>query len=296
MSGHAFATSGTSPVTIRIAKPEDAAACGQICFEAFCKINTEYGFPPDFPSPDLPVEILSKMFAHSGFYCVVAESNGRIVGSNAMDERSPIAGVGPITIDPAAQNLGVGRKLMQAVLGRAQERRFPGVRLVQAAFHGRSLALYTMLGFAAREPLAVMQGPPMRKQVHACSVRPAQASDIPECNRLCVQVHGHDRGGELADAVAHGSAVVVERNDRITGYATVLAFFGHAVAETDLDLQALIASAETFGGPGILVPTRRTAIFRWCLDNGLRVIEPMTLMTTGLYNEPQGAYLPSILF
>lgn len=54
--------------------------------------------------------------------------------------------------------------------------------------------------------------------------------------------------------------------------------------------------AEAFGGPGILVPTRNAALFRWRLDNGLRVVEPMTLMTIGLYNEPAGAWLPSILF
>ena len=88
------------------------------------------------------------------------------------------------------------------------------------------------------------------------------------------QVHGHDRAGELADAMKGGTAVVVERHERITGYATVLAFFGHAVAETNLDLQALIASAEAFAeafaGPGIIVPTRNSGLFRWCLENGLR--------------------------
>jgi hypothetical protein len=104
------------------------------------------------------------------------------------------------------------------------------------------------------------------------------------------------RAGELADAMKGGTAVVVERHERITGYATALAFFGHAVAETNLDLQALIASAETFAGPGIIVPTRNSDLFRYCLANGLRVVQPMTLMTSGLYNEPAGAYLPSVLF
>ena len=93
-----------------------------------------------------------------------------------------------------------------------------------------------------------------------------------------------------------GTAVVVERHQRITGYATALAYLGHAVAKTNLDLQALIASAEAFAGPGIIVPTRNSDLFRWCLENGLRVVQPMTLMTLGLYNEPAGAYLPSILF
>ncbi len=34
----------------------------------------------------------------------------------------------------------------------------------------------------------------------------------------------------------------------------------------------------------------------WCLDHGLRIVQLMTLMTLGLYNEPAGAYLPSILY
>jgi hypothetical protein len=113
---------------------------------------------------------------------------------------------------------------------------------------------------------------------------------------VCMQVHGHDRAGELSDAIKDRTAVVVERHEQITGYATVLAYFGHAVAKTNLDLQALLASAESFRGPGIIVPTRNSDLFRWCLENGLRVVEPMTLMTSGLYNEPAGAYLPSVLF
>jgi hypothetical protein len=109
-------------------------------------------------------------------------------------------------------------------------------------------------------------------------------------------VHGHDRSGELSDAIASGIALVVERQGRITAYASTLAFFGHAAAESNLDLQALIAAADTFGGPGIIVPTRNSELFRWCLQKGLRVVQPMTLMTIGLYNEPVGAYLPSVLY
>jgi hypothetical protein len=236
------------------------------------------------------------MFSHPGFYCLVAESDGCMVGSNCLDERSAIAGLGPMTVDPSMQDRGVGRKLMEAVLVRARERNFPGVRLLQSTFHNRSLALYCRLGFDAREPVSVMQGPPFGKRVEGCSVRQARASDVEDCNRQCMKVHGHDRAGELTDAIKNGTAVVVERHERITGYATVLAFFGHAVAETNLDLQALIASAEAFAGPGIIVPTRNSDLFRWCLENGLRVVQPMTLMSSGLYNEPAGAYLPSVLF
>lgn len=285
-----------STLTIRRATLEDAPASAKICYDAFYKINTAHGFPPDMASPEMVGGIMTMMFGHPGFYCVVAEEGRRIVGSNCMDERSPIAGIGPITIDPEAQNRGIGRKLMQAVMDRARERNFPGVRLVQAAFHTRSLSLYATLGFDAREPLSVMQGPAIKRAIEGCRVRPASAADLEACNRVSVKVHGHDRGGDLAESIAQGTAAVVERHGRITAYCSSLAFFGHAVAESNLDLQALIAAADGFGGSGILVPTRNAELFRWCLANGLRVVEPMTLMTVGLYNEPAGAYLASILY
>jgi predicted N-acetyltransferase YhbS len=290
------ATASRSAVMIRRATPEDAPACGQICYEAFHKISSDHNFPPDIPEPARGVGLLTTMFSHPGMYCVVAEVEGRIVGSNCLDERTAIAGVGPITVSPQGQNRGTGRKLMDAVLDRARERNFPGVRLVQAAFHNRSLSLYTTLGFDVREPLATIQGPAIKKSYEGYSVRAAQPSDLDACNQVALRVHGHHRGGELTDAIQQSTATVVERHGRISGYASSLAFFGHAVAETNADLQALIAAAEGFGGPGILVPTRNAELLRWCLANGLRVVQPMTLMSVGLYNEPKGAFLPSILY
>jgi predicted N-acetyltransferase YhbS len=283
-------------VTIRRARPKDAQACGKICYAAFSTINAAHGFPCDFPSAEVTTGVLAMMFSTPGFYGVVAESGGRIVGSNCLDERAIIAGIGPITVDPAAQNLGVGRKLMDAVMDRAKERRAAGMRLVQAAFHNRSLSLYANLGFDVREPLSCMQGRPRKRSVSGCKVRAAQPADLDACNELARRVHGFDRGADLAQTIEQGTARVVERDGRITGYASHLAFSGHATAESNLDLQALIASAESFGGAGILVPSRNAALFRWCLGNGLRVTQPMTLMSAGLYNEPSGAWLPSIMF
>ena len=129
-----------------------------------------------------------------------------------------------------------------------------------------------------------------------CTVRPAEVADAAAADRLCREVHGHDRGRDFREAIEQGAAAVVERGGRLTGYTTQIAFFGHAVGETNDDLKALIAAAPSFAGPGFLLPSRNTELFRWCLERGLRVVQPMTLMATGLYNEPQGAYLPSILY
>ncbi len=285
----------TSP-TLRAATPADAAAAGRICYEAFKTIAERHDFAPDFPDPETAIGLMEHLVSRADIHGVVAEAAGRVVGSNFLWEDGAVAGVGPITIDPAAQNNGLGRRLMEAVIEHARERGIPSVRLLQAAYHGRSLSLYTKLGFEAREPLSVMQGPALALRVEGCDVRAARAADAGAADALCRRVHGLVRAGELRAAITQGAAMVVERKGRITGYTTGIGFFGHAVAETNEDLQALIGAAPAFPGPGFMLPTRNSALMRWCLAHGLAIVQPMTLMTMGPYQEPQGAYLPSILY
>jgi GNAT superfamily N-acetyltransferase len=284
------------PLTLRPGTSSDAVAIGQIMHDAFKAIADRHGFPPDFPSPEVATGIAAMLLSHPRFYAVAAERDGKIVGSNFLDLRGAIGGIGPITIDPAAQDHGAGKQLMDDVLDMAARERLAGVRLLQAAYHNRSLCLYTKLGFRTRDPLSVMQGPPLNLKLAGYDVRPARAEDRAPCNRLCHTAHGHDRAGELEDAVCEGTASVVVRHGRITGYATAVAFFGHAIGETNEDLMALIGAAPAIAGPGFLVPTRNHELFAWCLDRGLRLINQMTSMTVGLYNEPARAYLPSVLY
>ena len=100
----------------------------------------------------------------------------------------------------------------------------------------------------------------------------------------------------MRDAIDQKTASVVEHLGQITGYTTGIAFFAHSVAETNHGLMALIGVSPEFGGPGFLVPTRNHEVFAWCLEAGLKLVFQMTLMTTGLYSEPNGAYLPSVLY
>ena len=282
-------------VTLRRGRPEDAAACGKICYEAFRSIAERHNYLSDFPSAEVATGLLSEQLSHPRFHAVVAEVDDRIAGSNFLDERCAIAGVGPITVDPTVQDGGIGRRLMNAVLERADEQKFVGVRLVQAAYHARSLALYASLGFQARKTLACMQGATLDITMPGRRVRQAGPSDLESCNRICRSVHGHDRARDVEDAIRAGTAVVVEFAGRITGYATSIAFFGHAAGETADDLKALIGAAPAFGGPGILVPADGP-LLPWCLEHGLRVTQLLTLMTIGLYSEPHGGYLPSVIY
>jgi GNAT superfamily N-acetyltransferase len=287
----------TKDLTLRAGSAEDAEDCGSICYGAFKAIADEHNFPPDFPSSEVAAGLLTSLLSRDDVYSVVAEADGRVVGSNFLWEKGTIAGVGPITIDPAAQNVAVGRRLMEDVLRRAEERNIAGVRLVQAAYHNRSLSLYTKLGFETREPLSNLQGQPIEQRIPGYDVRPAKRGDLGACNELCLRVHGHHRGPELLEAIIkQGTATVVEHDGRITGYTTTVGFFGHTVGESNEDLKALIGAASSFPGPGFLLPTRNGEVLRWCLERGLHIVQQMTLMSVGLYNEPRGAFMPSVLY
>ena len=298
----------TDTFRLRPGRIEDADKVGKIIFEAFSVVADKHSFPPDFPSVDVARGLASSLLSNPRFYSIVAEDNtsnggedkNSIVGSNFLDERSNIvAGVGPLTIDPKYQNKGTGRQLMINVLERAKNKNFPAIRLLQASYHSRSLALYATLGFEVREPISNMQGKPIQEAIPGRSVRAATESDTESCNTICKTVHGHDRNGELQDSIKQGSAKVVLHENKITGYTCGLTFFNHSVGLTNDDLKALISSAtndDSYGGPGILIPSRNTQLFRWCLNNGLRIVQQLTLMTIGLYNEPAGSYMPSILY
>jgi GNAT superfamily N-acetyltransferase len=283
-------------LVVREATAEDAHGCGRIFYDAFESIADGHNFPVEPPSREFTSFKVADMLANDGFVGLVAERDGDVVGSAFIDERDAIAGIGPVTVDPAEQDDGIGRALMEAALDRERNRAAVGVRLVQTAYHYRSLALYAKLGFVVREPLSVLQGPPPASGTPGRGVRPAKEADLAGCSEVCVRVHGHDRARELRDAIAAGTARVVERPSGLCGYATGFGYGWHAVAETNEDLIALLGSAETFIGLGILVPSRNAELLRWCLEHGLRIVQQSTLMTIGLYNEPAGPYLPSIVY
>jgi GNAT superfamily N-acetyltransferase len=277
--------------------PDDAEACARICFEAFGGLHDHHRFPRDFPALEAASGIINIFIGHPSVWGVVAEQDGRIVGSNFLDERDPIRGVGPITIDPQRQNTGVGRKLMEAVMERG--RGAPGIRLLQDAFHMRSLSLYASLGFDVKEPVAVISGKPRGEPIGSVEVRPLTEDDLEECEGLCKKVHGFERTNELRDAIHSFAPFVAAREGRITAYASNVTFWpmAHGVAESDEDMQALLlgAAAAVEEPIAFLVPIRG-GLFRWCLADGLRLVKPMNLMAAGEYLQPSGSWFPNVLY
>ncbi len=283
-------------LALRPGTPKDADEVGRILYEAFFAIASKHNFPPDIPSLEFGRHLGEMLLSWPGLYSVVAEMDGRIVGSNFMTERDPVSGIGPITVDPNVQNSAIGKQLMLDVMNRARSRGVSSIRLVQSAYHTRSMCLYAKLGFDVREPLACLQGGPLNFSIPGYDVRIATAADLESCCHLCFFAHGFTRRTEIESAIAQGHLAVAAFAGRVVAYTTALGFFGHSVAESNDGLKALIGAASEYPGPGFLLPTRNAELFRWCLAQGLRMIQPLTLMSLGQYTEPASPFLPSILF
>jgi predicted N-acetyltransferase YhbS len=285
---------------LRPIRPEDGGIVARIVYEAFAGVHDHHRFPRDFPTLEAAEGLVDAFIANPGIWGVVAERDGRIVGSNFLDERGSVRGVGPITVDPGVQDSGVGRRLMEAVMDRSAGAE--GIRLLQDAFNTRSMALYASLGFEITDPMALMRGRVDVAPPAGYDVRALAHDDLPAAAALSLRVHGYERTAELADALAArpGESFAAVRDGRLVAYATTLTFFAaaHAVAESEEAMSAVIAGAlEGTGAPGsFLLPTRRHALFRWALAAGLRVVKPMNYMVIGHHREPVGAWIPSVLY
>ena len=108
-------------VIVREATPADADSCARIFYDAFESIAARHNLPVEPSSSEFTRFKVGDMLASDGFAGLVAERAGVLLGSAFLDERAVIAGIGPVTVDPAAQDDGVGRVLMQAALARTRE-------------------------------------------------------------------------------------------------------------------------------------------------------------------------------
>jgi predicted N-acetyltransferase YhbS len=285
-------------VHLRPATLEDAEPCGRILSDAFTEVHIRHGFAPDFPHHDSAIRFMRGPLANPKIYGVVAEIDGRVVGSNFLDERDPVRAIGPLSVHPLAQGRGVGRLLMRTVIERG--RGAPSIRLVQEGFNLVSLALYASLGFDAVEQLLVMEGRPRSRPLREVEVRRAEIDDAPACDALCREAHGFARSEDLRDAIRVMSPYIALRDGRVVAYCSTMSAWGpaHGVAETEQDMRALIVAVADIEERAVqfLMPLRQASLFKWCLGEGLRAVKPMTLMALGEYRAPEGCWFPSALY
>ncbi len=195
---------------LRPVQMKDIQTCGKVMYEAFRDISQRHSFPPDFPDAGAAEGLLSDLLNAPAFDAFVAEQEGRILGSIFVSRRSQVGGISVLTIDPKAQNCGVGRRLLQHGMEFLAKQGHTRQQIIQVGYHNRSLCLYAKSGFIASELLSNMTGQPIRVNIASRTVRRALESDARACNTLCRKVQGFDREHEVAYAIARGTAAVVE--------------------------------------------------------------------------------------
>lgn len=285
-------------MTLELRPPtiDDVSELGRICYEAFKDISDRHHFPPDFGSVAMPRMFIGMLIQREDVFGAKAVLDGQLAGSNFLMTSDEVAGVGPITIEVPLQGQGIGRALMKAVLDHARETNTEMVRLVQDAFNLTSLSLYASLGFDVKAPLALMQPHPAAQ--HDPSVRPLTAADLPAVEELSRRIYKVNRRNEVAGLLPVFPAFIRERDGRPTGYL-MMGMIGHGVFETEDDAVATLGEA-TRQSPAdfhrVFCPLLEGNLYRRFLASGARAIKPMNLMALGPYEEPEGVWMPSVLY
>jgi ribosomal protein S18 acetylase RimI-like enzyme len=275
-------------------QPAHIAALGCICFEAFGHLHDLHRVPRDFPQRVEAEKAISLFTLRPEFFGVAAEVEGRLAGANFLSTMDKVGGIGPITVAPGYQGLGIGRGLMERVLEHAHHKRMREVRLVQEAVNTTSLSLYSSLGFAVREPLGNMIIQPAA--VSDSSIRLAQPGDLPRLGELGERLYGVNRSRELALWLSMDLKVLVrERRGQIRGYF-MPGKLGHGAANAIEDMLALIGEAGRLvpaESASFLCPLRNSELLRSALLSGHRLQKVLNYMTQGKYRPPEGVWTPS---
>lgn len=133
-----------APLAIRIEPAEiaDAAALLELQKYAF---QSEAAIYDDYTIPQLSQSLESMESDFRNYTILKATVNGLIVGSVRAHTTGEVCRIGRLSVDPAAQNRGIGTRLMIAI-----EQLFPDAvrfELFTGARSERNLHLYQKLGY-----------------------------------------------------------------------------------------------------------------------------------------------------
>jgi predicted N-acetyltransferase YhbS len=288
-------------IRIRPIVEADVEVCGKIGFRAHMTVSSAHGYPSEQPSEEYAIGLLRMLLNNPNSNGILAEKDTQILGSVFLHKfpPSPVAVIGPLTVDPDAEGGRVGSILMNTVVSYAHSQNYDKIRLVQSPSHIRSFVLYTKSGFTLREPLFLMQGnmPSKNFDIKVLELHKVKTDeDVLECNKLCIQAHGFTREGELRQAMSQGVAIEIEKEGEIQGYSAGMGLFGHSIASSNEVLKAIIAGSLGIAGPGFFVPAKNREIVMWLLEQGFRIQWPANLMTLGPYMDPTLPFLPSLAY
>ncbi len=286
-------------LTLTTVLPDQAEAVGTLVYEAFKDIAERHNFEPGFPNPQLAQVVVRLLAQTEGYESYLLTENGRPVACNFGDERDEVIGVGPVAVAVDRQGRGLGRRVMEALLERAERNGFHSVRLVQVAYNMQSFSLYHNLGFEVMDLLANVRGRLGGGQQPQDHVREYTAADLEACDDLHRDVLGIGRRSDIEFMSALAPPLVVERDGQIAGYLTRFpgteTFATHGVARDEEALRDLIVGMARSSPVELhmLLPTSHAGTLRWAMAQGFQLLELDSYMVRGEYQPPIGAWVPS---
>jgi len=298
-------TSTTQAVTLVPVTEAHIPDLARICHEAFTAFHDRHALPRDIPDVETGTTIISMTATRPDYIGVAAIVDGRVVGSNFLTFADEVAGVGPITVDPACQSRRIGRRLMQWAVDEARRRGIRQTRLFQEATNATSLSLYTALGFEWRDAAALMQAVPSGAD-HP-QIRPMTTADRAAVERISTSSYGHSRAADAAVLLDAGLPAFVRVNDADEPIAYLIAtLFGHAGADAThlneadagralLDLAAHAARHAPEPMARFICPLSHECLFRAALAAGHRTLKVVNCMSLGAWTPAPGVHFPSIL-
>ncbi|MCH8815364.1 MAG: GNAT family N-acetyltransferase [Chloroflexi bacterium] len=286
------------PIEYRQPTAEDVSELGRICYEAFKDIAERHGFEPDFTDLDMGRMIIGMLVAGEDTYGIAAYNDGQPAGSNFVMMADDVGGIGPITVDVPQQGAGIGRRLMTDAIDYAKKNGMDKIRLLEDSFNMASLSLYASVGFDTKAPCVLMEPVPAPQKDP--TVRVLTEDDLAAVDALSRELYKVSRRNEVAEMLEGPFAAVIrERDNRVTGYY-LLGIIGHGVAETEEDALSLVQQAAAADAPpqfrDVFCPLTEGSLYRKFLAAGFRAKKVMNLMAIGPYEEPEGVWMPSVVY
>jgi predicted N-acetyltransferase YhbS len=174
---------------------------GPADLDAFFEVMAA-GFGGEYRRPNMHTFVAALPDGHM----IVAERDGRVVGTAASIGFGPTAWIGAVAVLPEARGERLGRALTEAAITALGPRESV---LLLASAAGRPT--YERMGFVAEGSYRTFSGPEGARPFPSESVRPALPADHAAIRALDVEATGEDRGPVVAPAlddalVAEGGA------------------------------------------------------------------------------------------
>jgi predicted N-acetyltransferase YhbS len=164
---------------------------------------------------------------------VIAEIDGRLVGTGVGTANGRVGWVGTIWVEPDHRGAGLGRALTQAVIDRLEA---SGCRTLVLVATDQGLPLYERMGFELQTRYRILEAPGLGATIDApdAAVRAFGTADLPAVLGLDRAATGEDREHALRRFASRETAKVLEIAGAIRGFVIRAPWGGGATVATNV--------------------------------------------------------------